>query len=222
MTLTQKTIRREVSCAGIGLHCGERVNMRLLPSSPGTGIRFRRMDLGGREIAVSIDNLHQTSFATQLTDGEASVSTVEHVLSAAAGLGIDNLIIELEGPRGSDHGRLGDAVRVPAARGRAVRRQQTPRTYIKITEPLRVDDDDKFIAVYPAERLKISYTIDFDHPLIGIQRETFLVTPRAYTEQLALRPGPSGSCATWRPCVRSAWRSADRWKTPSWSARTRS
>ncbi|NKB87465.1 MAG: UDP-3-O-acyl-N-acetylglucosamine deacetylase [Acidobacteria bacterium] len=184
MTLTQKTIRREVSCAGIGLHSGERVKMRLLPAAPGTGIRFRRVDLGGREIAVAIENLHQTSFATQLTDGEASISTVEHVLSAASGLGVDNLLIELEGPE------------VPIMDGSAtpfvyllheagLKRQQAARTFIKIVEPLRVDEDDKFIAVYPAERLKISYTIDFDHPLIGIQRETFLVTPRAYTEQLA-------------------------------------
>jgi UDP-3-O-[3-hydroxymyristoyl] N-acetylglucosamine deacetylase len=184
MTLTQKTIRREVGCTGIGLHCGERVSMRLLPAGPGTGIRFRRVDLGGREIAVSIENLHRTSFATQLTDGEVSISTVEHVLSAASGLGVDNLLIELEGPE------------VPIMDGSAtpfvyllheagLRRQQAPRTFMKIVEPLRVDDDDKFIAVYPAERLKISYTIDFDHPLIGIQRETFLVTPRAYTEQLA-------------------------------------
>ena len=184
MTLTQKTIRREVGCAGIGLHSGERVNMRLLPAQPGSGIRFRRIDLEGREIAVSIDNLHQTSFATQLTDGVASVSTVEHVLSAASGLGIDNLLIELEGPE------------VPIMDGSAtpfvyllheagLRRQPAARTFMKIVEPLRIDEDDKFIAVYPAERLKISYTIDFDHPLIGIQRETFLVTPRAYTEQLA-------------------------------------
>jgi len=184
MTLTQKTIRREVGCAGIGLHCGERVNMRLLPAQPGTGIRFRRVDLGGREIPVSIENLHQTSFATQLTDGLASISTVEHVLSAASGPGVDNLMIELEGPE------------VPIMDGSAtpfvyllheagLRRQQAPRTFMKIVEPLRVDDDDKFIAIYPAERLKISYTIDFDHPLIGIQRETFLVTPRAFTEQIA-------------------------------------
>ncbi len=184
MTLTQKTIRREVECAGIGLHCGERVKMRLLPAPADSGLRFRRVDLGGREIPVSVDHLHQTSFATQLTDGDASISTVEHVLSAAAGLGVDNLIIELDGPE------------VPIMDGSAtpfvyllheagLRRQQAPRGFVKITEPLRVDDDDKFIAVYPAERLKISYTIDFDHPLIGVQRETFLITPRAYTEQLA-------------------------------------
>ena len=167
MTLTQKTIRREVSCAGIGLHCGERVKMRLLPAPPGSGIRFRRVDLGGREIAASIDNLRQTSFATQLTDGHASVNTVEHVLSAASGLGIDNLLIELEGPE------------VPIMDGSAtpfvyllheagLRRQQAARTFMKIIEPLRIDAEDKFIAVYPSDRLQISYTLDLDHPLIGL------------------------------------------------------
>ena len=98
MTLTQKTIRREVDCTGIGLHCGERVAMRLLPAAPGSGVRFRRTDLDGREIGVAIDNLHQTSFATQLTENGASISTVEHILSAAAGLGVDNLVVEVDGP----------------------------------------------------------------------------------------------------------------------------
>lgn len=184
MTLTQKTIRREVSCTGIGLHCGKRVNLRLLPAPAGSGIRFRRTDLGGRDIPVAIANLHQTAYATQLTDGEASINTVEHVLSAATGLGIDNLIVETDGAE------------VPIMDGSAapfvyllheagVRRLPAPRRFVKILEPLRVDAGDKFIAVYPAERLKISYTIDFEHPLIGVQRETFALSPRAFTEQIA-------------------------------------
>lgn len=184
MTLTQKTIRREVACTGIGLHCGRRVDLRLLPAPAGTGIRFRRTDLDGQEIPVGIDNLHQTAYATQLVAGEASINTVEHVLSAAAGLGIDNLIVETSGAE------------VPIMDGSAapfvyllheagVRRLQAPRRFVKVTEPMRVDAGDKFIAVYPAERLKISYTIDFDHPLIGVQRETFAVSPRAFTEQIA-------------------------------------
>lgn len=184
MTLTQKTIRREVSCTGIGLHCGCRVDLRLLPAAAGTGVRFRRTDLGGLEIPVRIENLHQTSYATQLVMGDASINTVEHVLSAAAGLGIDNLIVEIDGPE------------VPIMDGSAapfvyllheagIRRLQAQRRFVKVLEPMRVDAGDKFIAVYPAERLKISYTIDFDHPLIGVQRETFAVSPRAFTEQIA-------------------------------------
>ena len=184
MTLTQKTIRREVHCAGIGLHCGKRVAMRLLPAAPDTGVRFRRLDLEGREIPATIGNLHQTTYATQLVANEASINTVEHVLAATAGLGIDNLVIEIEGEE------------VPVMDGSAapfvyllheagLRRQAAPRRFLKLLEPLRVDRGDKFIAIYPAERLKISYTIDFDHPLIGVQRETFVITPRAFTEQIA-------------------------------------
>lgn len=184
MTLTQKTIRREVACVGIGLHCGKRVAMRLLPAPPDSGIRFRRVDMGGAEIPVSVDNLHQTAFATELISGDASINTVEHVLAAVSGLGVDNLIIEVEGEE------------VPVMDGSAapfvyllheagLRRQTAPRRFLKLLEPLRVDDGDKFMAVYPAERLKISYTIDFDHPLIGVQRETFVVSPRAFTEQIA-------------------------------------
>ncbi len=184
MTLTQKTIRREVSCAGIGLHCGKRVEMRLLPAAPDTGIRFRRVDFDSHEIPASIENLHQTSFATQLSLGDASINTVEHVLAAASGLGVDNLVVEVAGEE------------VPIMDGSAapfvyllheagLRRQQAPRKFIKLVEPLRIDEDDKFIAIYPAERLKVSYTIDFDHPLIGVQRETFVITPRAFTEQVA-------------------------------------
>jgi len=184
MTLTQKTIRREVACAGVGLHGGKRVKMRLLPAPPDSGIRFRRTDLDGQEIPVAIEKLHQTSYRTQLIQDGASINTVEHVLSAAAGLGVDNLLVEVGGEE------------VPVMDGSAapfvyllheagLRRQQAPRRFLKILEPLRVDEGDKFIAVYPAERLKISYTIDFDHPLIGIQRETFVVTPRAFTEQIA-------------------------------------
>jgi UDP-3-O-[3-hydroxymyristoyl] N-acetylglucosamine deacetylase len=184
MTLTQKTIRREVSCAGIGLHCGKRVSMRLLPAPVDSGVRFRRVDLGGKEIPASIDKLHQTTFATELTEGDASINTVEHVLSAVAGLGIDNLTIEVEGEE------------VPVMDGSAapfvyllheagLKRQQAARRFIKLVEPLRVDQGNKFIAIYPADRLKISYTIDFDHPLIGVQRETFAITPRAFMEHIA-------------------------------------
>ncbi len=184
MTLTQKTIRREVACAGIGLHCGQRVGMRLLPAAGDTGIRFRRTDCDEREIPATLANLHQTTFATQLTDGHVSINTVEHVLAAAAGLGIDNLLIEIEGEE------------VPIMDGSAapfvyllheagLKRLQAPRRFVKLVEPVRIDEGDKSIAVYPAERLKISYTIDFDHPLIGVQRETLIVSPRSFTEQIA-------------------------------------
>ncbi len=184
MTLTQKTIRREVTCTGIGLHCGKRVHLRLLPAPVDSGFRFRRVDLGGKEIPVALDNLHATAYATQLTYADVSVNTVEHILSAAAGVGIDNLVIELDG----EEVPIMDGSSAPFVyllHEAGLRRQQAPRRFVKIVEPLHVQEHDKSISVYPADRLKISYTIDFDHPLIGTQRETFCVSPRAYTEQIA-------------------------------------
>jgi UDP-3-O-[3-hydroxymyristoyl] N-acetylglucosamine deacetylase len=184
MNWTQKTLRKDIDCAGIGLHSGLRVAMRLRPAPPNSGIVFRRMDLGGAEIAARQEHLQRSTLATTLANGEASIGTVEHVLAAAAGLGIDNLIVEVEGEE------------VPILDGSAapfiylmheagIKVQQAPRQFIKIVEPLRVDDGDKFVAIYPSDRFKISYTINFEHPLIGEQRQTFVITPRCFTEQIA-------------------------------------
>jgi UDP-3-O-[3-hydroxymyristoyl] N-acetylglucosamine deacetylase len=184
MNWTQKTLRKDIDCAGIGLHSGVRVAMRLRPAPPNSGIVFRRMDLDGAEIPARQEHLQRSNLATTLANGEASIGTVEHVLSAAAGLGIDNLIVEVEGKE------------VPILDGSAapfiylmheagIKVQQAPRQFIKIIEPLRVEQDGKFVAIYPSDRYKISYTIDFEHPLIGEQRQTFVVTPRCFTEQIA-------------------------------------
>ncbi len=158
--------------------------MRMRPAPPNSGIVFRRVDLDGAEIPARQENLRRSTLATTLANGDATIGTVEHVLSAASGLGIDNLIIEVEGEE------------VPILDGSAapfiylmheagIRVQQVPREFIKILEPLRVEEEDKFVAVYPSDRFKISYTIDFEHPLIGEQRQTFVVTPRCFTEQIA-------------------------------------
>lgn len=184
MNWTQKTLRKDIDCAGIGLHSGVRVAMRLRPSAPNSGIVFRRMDLGGAEIPARQEHLQRSNLATTLAKGDASIGTVEHVLAAASGLGIDNLIIEVEGKE------------VPILDGSAapfiylmheagIKVQQAPRQFIKILEPLRIDDGDKFVAVYPSDRFKISYSISFEHALIGEQRQTFVVTPRCFTEQIA-------------------------------------
>jgi len=184
MNWTQKTVRKDIDCAGIGLHSGVRVAMRLRPAPPDSGIVFRRMDLDGAEIPARQEHLQRSNLATTLANGEASIGTVEHVLAAAAGLGIDNLIVEVEGKE------------VPILDGSAapfiylmheagIKVQQAPRKFIKILEPLRIEAEDKFVAIYPSDRFKVSYTIDFEHPLIGEQRQTFVITPRCFTEQIA-------------------------------------
>ena len=158
--------------------------MRMRPAPPNSGIVFRRVDLDGAEIPARQENLRRSNLATTLANGDATIGTVEHVLSAAAGLGIANLIVEVEGEE------------VPILDGSAapfiylmheagIRVQKAPRKFIKILEPLRIEEEDKFVAVYPSDRFKISYTIDFEHPLIGEQRQTFVVTPRCFAEQIA-------------------------------------
>lgn len=184
MTWTQKTVRREIECAGIGLHSGARVEMRLRPAPPDTGIVFRRLDRDGAEIPARKQYLTRSDLATTLSKRNVSIRTVEHILAAAGGLGIDNLIVEVDGQE------------VPILDGSAapfiyliheagVRQQQAPRQFIKILEPIRIEAENKFVAVYPSDRFKISYTIDFDHPLVGEQRQTFVVSPRSFTEQIA-------------------------------------
>jgi UDP-3-O-[3-hydroxymyristoyl] N-acetylglucosamine deacetylase len=158
--------------------------MRMRPAPPNSGIVFRRTDLGGAEIPARQKYLQRSNLATTLANGDASIGTVEHILSAASGLGIDNLIVEVKGEE------------VPILDGSAspflylmheagIRVQQAPREFIKILEPLRIEEEDKFVAIYPSDRFKISYTIDFEHPLIGEQQQTFVVTPRCFTEQIA-------------------------------------
>ena len=158
--------------------------MRLRPAAPNTGIVFRRLDQNGVEIPARQENLSRSNLATTLSVDGVSISTVEHLLAAASGLGVDNLIVEVDGPE------------VPAMDGSAapfiylmheagIKNQQAARQFIKILEPIRVETDDKFVAVYPADHFKISYTISFEHPLIGEQRQTFVVTSRSFAEHIA-------------------------------------
>src|SRR6267154_1685321 len=95
--LQQQTISRSAAFSGIGLHSGNRVNMTFLPAEPGTGVRFRRMDLEGKpEIEARVENVSETNRSTTLGKGNTKVQTVEHVLAAFAGYGVDNAIIELD------------------------------------------------------------------------------------------------------------------------------
>jgi UDP-3-O-[3-hydroxymyristoyl] N-acetylglucosamine deacetylase len=161
-----------VACAGVGLHSGAPVNLRILPASAGTGIVFRRTDLDAFEIEASGRNVARVSYATSLMKKGVLISTTEHLLSALIGLGIDNAIVEL------------DNLELPILDGSAqpfvemiqkggIRRQRKGRTYFRIVRDLEVRDGDKFIGVYPASSYSVSYSINFPHPTIG--RQTFCV-----------------------------------------------
>ena len=161
-----------MECAGVGLHSGAPVHLRILPAPAGSGIVFHRVDLDGFEVEAVSRNVARVSYATSLMKKGVLISTTEHLLSAFIGTGIDNAIVEL------------DNLELPILDGSAqpfveliqqagIRKQRRPRTYLRIRHGLEMREGDKFIAVYPADTYSVSYTIDFPHPLIG--KETLSV-----------------------------------------------
>ena len=180
----QRTLRRPISCAGIGLHSGNKVTLALKPAPADSGIRFRRTDLGNLEIPATVSNLASIHYATGLSCDEASVETVEHLLAALVGLGIDNVFVELNHPE------------VPIMDGSAspfiyliheagVRRLAAPRRFLKVLRPIALSRGDKRIALYPSDHFKVTYSISFDHPLLRHQSRTLPITEESFCEEIA-------------------------------------
>ena len=180
----QRTLKRSLSCAGIGLHSGKKVNLSLKPAPAGTGIRFRRTDLGGVEIPARVSHVGAVAYATQLKLGEARVETVEHLLAALASTRIDNAFIELNTPEVP----IMDGSSAPfiyLVQEAGVRTLAEPRKYLKVTRPVTLTRGDKQIALFPSDHFKISYTIGFDHPLLRHQTRTIVVTEDSFIEDIA-------------------------------------
>ncbi len=180
----QRTLRRQVTCAGIGLHSGHKVTLSLKPAPADHGIRFRRTDLGGVEIPASVANLSGIHYATGLSRDAASVRTVEHLLSALVGLGVDNVVVELGNPE------------VPIMDGSAapfvyliheagIKTLPASRRYLRIIRPIELARGDKRIALFPSDQFKVTYTISFDHPLLHHQTRTLRITEESFVEQIA-------------------------------------
>jgi len=180
----QRTLKRSLSCAGIGLHSGKKVNLSLKPAPAGTGIRFRRTDLGGVEIPARVSHVGAVAYATQLKLGEARVETVEHLLAALASTRIDNAFIELNTPEVP----IMDGSSAPfiyLVQEAGVRTLAEPRKYLKVTRPVTLTRGDKQIALFPSDHFKVSYTIGFDHPLLRHQTRTMVVTEDSFIEDIA-------------------------------------
>src|SRR5437773_7617048 len=164
----QRTLRRHVSCYGIGLHSGNKVRLSLKPASADFGIRIRRTDLGDHEVPATVHNLAGIQLATGLARNEVSVETVEHLLAALVSMNIDNVLIELNSPE------------VPIMDGSAapfiyliqeagVKALAAPRKYLKIVRPIMMSRGDKRIALYPSDHFKVTYSISYDHPMLRHQ-----------------------------------------------------
>ncbi len=182
---TQCTIKKPISCSGVGLHTGNAVNLTFQPAGQGTGILFKRIDLESQPVLkVQADNLGDTSYATTLGNGPAAIKTVEHVLSAVLALGVTNLVIELDN---SEPPILDGSAAcfIDLLLDVGLCTQQAATKPIRIQKPLEVRRKDSLIAVEPYDGLKITYTIDFPNKLIGTQTKTFELTPLAYMQEIA-------------------------------------
>ena len=185
MDYKQRTLMNEVGCTGIGLHTGEKVKINLRPAPANSGIKFVRTDLKGRpEVEVRFDNVFDTTLATTIGTNGCKVSTIEHLMAAFFGLGIDNAVVELDGPE------------VPIMDGSAapfvfliksgdVREQKSPKQFIVITKPFKVDDGNRSVCIYPSKELKITYMIDFQHPLLRYQEYELTFSGRDFVREIS-------------------------------------
>ncbi len=185
MVLSQRTIARIIDIEGIGLHTGVAARARILPEDTDRGIVFVRHDLDGAEVPAAAEHLVEgNGLSTTLARGEAMVVTVEHLLSALRGLGVDNARIEVDGP---EIPILDGSARpfVELLRAAGLRSQGKARRYLTLTRPVSVKQGDKAILALPANDLHATYAIDFPHPAIGSQVLAIPLTEDAYVAGIA-------------------------------------
>ena len=179
----QRTIKKELTFKGVGLHTGREVSIRLNPAPRDHGIVFTRTDKGVN-INASVTEVSDTAFATTLGNDRGKIRTVEHLLAATSGLGIDNLHIEVDGPEIPilDGSAVGF---VTALRDCGLARQASNRPYLRIIKPVVFKEGQIEIAVMPYEGRRISYQIDFDHCLLGRQQMDIDIDETSFAEEIA-------------------------------------
>src|ERR1041384_2942736 len=163
--LGQPTLKNSIRAQGVGMHSGQKVLMTLRPAPPDTGIVFRRTDLNPQaEVRAYALNVGDTQLGTTLINGEARVSTVEHLLSAFAGLGIDNAHVELSAPEVPImDGSAGPFVFLLQSAG--FEELRAPKKFVRIKQRVRVEDGDKWAEFKPFDGFKVNFEIEFNHPL---------------------------------------------------------
>jgi UDP-3-O-[3-hydroxymyristoyl] N-acetylglucosamine deacetylase len=183
--ICQTTIARSTAISGIGLHTGQRINMILRPAEAGTGIVFHRK-IGERTVTIEATsaNVVDTQMATVIGKGDVRVSTVEHLLSALAAYGVDNLHIDIDGPE------------VPIMDGSAApfasiieeagqRRHHQSRKFLAIRKPVSVIDGEKRVSIIPSRFFRITFDIAFQHPCIALQQRSVKVSSSVFRRDLA-------------------------------------
>ncbi|MBI9084995.1 MAG: UDP-3-O-acyl-N-acetylglucosamine deacetylase [Desulfobacterales bacterium] len=180
----QRTLARTVSCSGIGLHSGKAATLTLAPAPVNHGIKFIRTDLPDRPcIPANFNRVVDTSLATVIGYSGCIVSTIEHLMASFAGLGIDNAVVEL------------DAYEMPIMDGSAgpftalirsagIDVQPGPRCFFVVKAPIVLENSGKSVAIYPSDTFRITYTIDYAHPLIGRQTYSIEVDDQSFEKEI--------------------------------------
>ncbi len=163
--IRQRTLKNVIRATGVGLHTGQKIRLTLSPAPVDHGIVFRRVDLDPAvEIVAHAHQVGDTTLSTSLGTGDVRVSTVEHLLSAMAGIGIDNAIIDVDGPEVPlMDGSAGPFVFLLQSAG--IRDQDAPKKFIRIIREIEVRDGDKVASFRPFNGFKVAFSIDFDHPV---------------------------------------------------------
>lgn len=181
----RRTIARAGAVSGVGLHLGKPCRLTFEPATPGTGVRFRRIDVAGApETPAHADVAELAERRTQLGTGDAALHTVEHVLAAVMGAGIDDLVISMDGP---EPPILDGSARpfLEALQHAGMVEHGGTADCVRVVRPLRVVDGESVYEAHPADGLMLDVRIDFPHPLVGSQGGTWVINPETFQQELA-------------------------------------
>ena len=185
--LRQRTLKSLTRSTGVGLHTGQKIKMVLRPAQPDTGIVFRRIDLEPvADIRARAEAVGETRLSSCLVQGDARVYTVEHLMSALSGLGIDNVFVDLDGPEVP----IMDGSAAPFAfliQSAGIEQQSAPKRFIRIKKRVEVKDGDKWARLDPHDGFKLSFSIVFNHPVIEKSNQSVTVdfAQTSYLKEIA-------------------------------------
>ena len=182
--MNQKTIAKEATYSGVGLHTGERITVIFKPAPVDTGISFIRTDLGRKEIKASLDKIVKSERESTLKEKQTEIHTVEHLLAALSGLSVSNLFVEINGPEPP----IGDGsalcyLEVLSCAGIVSQDKSWPE--IKVASPIEIREEGQQISIYPDSQLKITYTLDYNHQAIKDQTATFIINEETFKKEIA-------------------------------------
>ena len=221
--IRQRTLKNVIRATGVGLHTGEKVYLTVRPAPANAGIVFRRVDLDPVvEIPAGADKVGETTLSTTLVQDGVKVGTVEHLLSAMAGLGIDNAYVELSAPEVPImDGSAGPFVFLLQSAG--IKEQDAAKKFIRIKKEVTVREDDKVATFKPFDGFKVTFSIEFDHPVFEERNQVASIdfSSTSFVKEVA-RARTFGFMRDIEFLRSQTWRWAAAWTTPSWWTSTAS